>query len=89
MSGPGASPRSCHFKPGTEVMHQTMGIGRILGEWGPIKIDGLNPLAPCPIIYDVAFPNRVLCCRAEYLERIAIAPGRPGRAPNKRLTAPR
>ena len=77
MSGRCVPSRANHLKPGTQVLHRTMGVGRILGEWGPLKIDGLNPLAPCPGIYDVEFgtaPKRTHCCRVEYLERIAKAP---------------
>jgi hypothetical protein len=77
MSGLCASPRSRHLKPGTPVQHQTMGLGRIIGEWGPVSVvlgKATRVSYPCPGIYDVEFPNRVLqCCRVEYLERIAIA----------------
>ena len=63
---------------GTAVQHQTMGVGRVLGEWGPVAVDlgkATRVSYPCPGIYDVEFPNRgIHCCRVEYLQRIAIAP---------------
>jgi hypothetical protein len=78
MPGRPVSPRTIHLKPGTPVQHLSLGVGKVVGEWGPLAVEGLNPLVPCPNIYDAEFSigrHRVLhCCRVEYLERIAKAP---------------
>lgn len=104
MTGRPAISRSPHLKPGTPVQHLSLGVGKVLCEWGPVKVEGLHPLAPCPGIYDCEFgiaPNRFLhCCRVEYLEKIGKAPGMLRVAVQKldttletsakrRLTAPR
>lgn len=84
MHGLPASSRPTHFKPGASVQHPTHGVGRVLGEWGPIEVVGTRgscELANCHGIYDVEFgigPHRVLhCCRGEYLQRMAIRPAAP------------
>lgn len=65
------------FKPGTPVQHQTLGVGKVLGEWGPVAVDlgkATRVSYPCPGIYDVEFEtcqHRFLhCCRGEYLRRL-------------------
>jgi hypothetical protein len=77
MLSPHASRRPCRFKPGTPVQHQTLGVGKILSEWGPVAVDlgkATRVSYPCLGIYDVEFlagSHRFLhCCRSEYLQRI-------------------
>jgi hypothetical protein len=62
---------------GMNVTHRTYGLGKVVGEWGPIPTDPGNPksIAPCSGIFDVVFHNRsgsrfLHCARKEFLTPI-------------------